>query len=57
MTQRYANKIAIVTGSGTGIDETTARLLAKEGAAVGLSDLNGGSAYNVQINATLGRAS
>lgn len=44
MTQRYANKIAIVTGAGTGIGEATARQLAQEGAAVVLADLNEASA-------------
>jgi len=47
MTTRYANKIAIVTGSGTGIGEATARLLATEGAAVVLADLNEASADGV----------
>jgi NAD(P)-dependent dehydrogenase (short-subunit alcohol dehydrogenase family) len=47
MTQRYTNKIAIVTGGGTGIGEATARLLAREGAAVVVADLNEASARTV----------
>ncbi len=47
MTQRYANKIAIVTGAGTGIGEATARLLAQQGATVVLADLNEASAHAV----------
>jgi 3-oxoacyl-[acyl-carrier protein] reductase len=47
MTLRYSHKVAIVTGSGTGIGEATARLLAREGAAVLLADLNAASADKV----------
>lgn len=47
MTSRYADKIAIVTGSGTGIGEATARLLAQEGATVVLADLDHASAHSV----------
>jgi len=47
MTLRHANKIAIVTGAGTGIGEATARLLAREGAAVMLADLDEGAAHTV----------
>ena len=47
MPLRYTHKIAIVTGSGTGIGEATARLLAQQGAAVVLADLNEASAQAV----------
>lgn len=37
---RLANKIALITGSARGIGEATARLFAKEGATVILTDIN-----------------
>ena len=36
---RYADKVAVVTGSGSGIGRATARRLAAEGAAVACLDL------------------
>jgi NAD(P)-dependent dehydrogenase (short-subunit alcohol dehydrogenase family) len=33
---RFANKVALITGAGSGIGAATARLLAKEGAAIGV---------------------
>jgi NAD(P)-dependent dehydrogenase (short-subunit alcohol dehydrogenase family) len=38
MSSRFSGKVAIVTGSGTGIGEATARRLGEEGAAVVLAD-------------------
>jgi len=37
---RFENKVAFVTGAGGYIGGTTARMLAKEGAAVGVCDIN-----------------
>jgi NAD(P)-dependent dehydrogenase (short-subunit alcohol dehydrogenase family) len=34
------NKVAIVTGAGSGIGEATARLMAREGASVVVADIN-----------------
>lgn len=36
---RLANKVALVTGGGSGIGAATARTLAREGAAVGVLDM------------------
>ena len=47
MTQRFADKIAVVTGAGTGIGEAIARRIAAEGARVVVSDLDGPSAQAV----------
>jgi meso-butanediol dehydrogenase/(S,S)-butanediol dehydrogenase/diacetyl reductase len=41
MTERFANKVAIVTAAGSGIGASTARGLAAEGAAVMVADLSG----------------
>jgi meso-butanediol dehydrogenase / (S,S)-butanediol dehydrogenase / diacetyl reductase len=40
MTQRFTNKVAIVSGAASGIGEATARLFLREGAAVMAADLN-----------------
>src|SRR5687767_13279546 len=37
---RFQEKVAIVTGAGEGIGRAIARLLAEEGAAVGIVDVN-----------------
>jgi len=44
---RLDGKVAIVTGAGSGIGEATARLMAREGAAVVLADLNRAEAERV----------
>lgn len=58
MSQRFANKIAIVTGAGNGIGVPIATRLAHEGAAVVLADKDGAAAEKVsaQITASGGRA-
>jgi meso-butanediol dehydrogenase/(S,S)-butanediol dehydrogenase/diacetyl reductase len=55
---RLKEKVAIITGGGSGIGEVTARLFASEGAAVMLADINGPAAAAVaeSINAGGGRA-
>jgi len=47
MSQRFANKIAIVTGAGNGIGQCIATRLAAEGAAVVLADKDEGAAKRV----------
>lgn len=37
---RFKNRVAVITGSGQGIGAATARLLAREGAAVAVFDMN-----------------
>jgi NAD(P)-dependent dehydrogenase (short-subunit alcohol dehydrogenase family) len=44
---RLADKVAIITGGGSGFGEVTARLFAREGAAVMLADINGPAAAAV----------
>jgi meso-butanediol dehydrogenase / (S,S)-butanediol dehydrogenase / diacetyl reductase len=55
---RLKDKVAIITGAGSGIGEVTARLFASEGAAVMIADINGPAAEAVaeSINAEGGRA-
>ncbi len=54
--QRFADRIAIVTGGANGIGAACARLLAEEGAAVVVSDIADASAVEADIVAHGGRA-
>jgi len=45
--RRLEGKVAIVTGSGSGIGEATARLMAREGASVVVADIDGAAAERV----------
>jgi len=58
MTGRLAGKVALVTGAASGLGAETARRLAREGAAVMLSDLSigDGEAVTAEIIAAGGRA-
>src|SRR5688572_1901987 len=58
MTQRFANKIAIVTGAGNGIGVPLATRIAEEGASVVLADKDEAAAREVcrQIEAAGGKA-
>src|SRR6516225_11206475 len=55
---RLKDKVAIITGGGSGFGEVTARLFAAEGAGVMLADINGPAAAAVaqSINKEGGRA-
>jgi NAD(P)-dependent dehydrogenase (short-subunit alcohol dehydrogenase family) len=44
---RFTDRVAIVTGAGSGIGAATARLLASEGAAVTIADIDGDAAETV----------
>src|SRR5260370_23980498 len=44
---RLKDKVAIITGGGSGFGEVTARIFAHEGAAVMLADINGTAAAAV----------
>lgn len=44
---RLAEKVAMITGAGSGIGEATAHLFAREGAAVMIADINGEAAQKV----------
>ncbi len=58
MNPRLQDRIALVTGAGSGIGAATARRFAEEGALVVVTDINAGAAANVaaQITASGGRA-
>ncbi len=55
---RLKDKVAIITGAGSGIGEVTGRLFASEGAAVMIADINGPAAQAIatSIQAEGGRA-
>jgi 3-oxoacyl-[acyl-carrier protein] reductase len=55
---RFTGRVAVITGGGRGIGAATARLLAGEGAAVVVADLDDGPAKEVaaEIAGTKGRA-
>lgn len=50
--QRVKNKVAIVTGAGSGIGKATAEVLAKEGAAVVVTDINLKAAESTALGIT-----
>ena len=55
---RVANKVALVTGAGSGIGRATAILLSKEGATVVVADIDFTTARNVaqEITSAGGKA-
>lgn len=58
MMDRVKDKVAIVTGSGSGIGEATAKLLAREGASVAVVDIDddNGKRVVMEINSAGGQA-
>ena len=44
---RLENKVALITGGGSGIGEASSELFAREGAAIGVCDVNAGTAESV----------
>ena len=52
------NQVAIITGAGGGLGRSYARLLASEGAAIVVNDMNADAAHKVvaEISAADGRA-
>ena len=55
---KLANKVALITGAGSGIGQATARLFAREGASVAVMDFNtaAAAATTNEINANGGKA-